>query len=340
MKYKFRIKPNTPAGSAEPAPAPAPAERLSSAGASDAYDETERLLQEILRGGAGDAELFPEGEDAPGGDAVEDFDKVAFMPDEFEGDGTVERKISFEETDAPRADAEAHTDAPSADIPVFDGEKPDEDLSGMNFEGYAAAGTGKQRCRRAEGRGKRRSRRGDQGNGSPAGGQRRCVFGEDGFSDSAEGDDGEDDEDGDEEERKKAKKKRTKLLLCIFLPILGVLLLLFILLQILLAMGKFSLFGMDITKFDLFGVSPTVYSELSVEVGTPSFEVTDFVNRKYNPDGKSAELQSGVYDLNRLGKYDLTVSFAGESYNVTLRVVDTVAPTADVKCALFRRVRS
>lgn len=143
----------------------------------------------------------------------------------------------------------------------------------------------------------------------------------------------EEEEEEPEEEQEKGKK-----LLWILLPVLGILLVLFLLLQVLLHFGFTDLFGLDLSGLDIFGGAPAVYRELSVEVGSESVSPDAFINQQKNKEHYSALfMKTGGYDLNTLGDYKMTVRFDGKDYDVTLHVVDTVAPAAVLRTALIAK---
>lgn len=142
----------------------------------------------------------------------------------------------------------------------------------------------------------------------------------------------------DYEEESEEEKENGKKVLWILLPILGILLVLFLLLQLLLHFGFTDLFGLDLSGLDVFGGAPAVYRELSVEIGSESISPDAFINQQKNKEHLPALfMKTGGYDLDTLGDYPMIVRFNGKDYEVTLHVVDTVAPAAVLRTALISK---
>lgn len=76
-----------------------------------------------------------------------------------------------------------------------------------------------------------------------------------------------------------------------------------------------------------------VFQDVTVELGTESLGLRDFMTDKANAKRASFVSDPARIDLSKVGQTQLTLKHGTEEYTVTLTVQDTIAPTAQIETA-------
>ncbi len=73
------------------------------------------------------------------------------------------------------------------------------------------------------------------------------------------------------------------------------------------------------------------FVDVNIELGTESLKIEDFLKDKNNAKNSKFITDISLIDLNKLGKYKITLSYNGEEETVTLNIVDTKSPKVTFK---------
>lgn len=79
--------------------------------------------------------------------------------------------------------------------------------------------------------------------------------------------------------------------------------------------------------------SREVFRDVTVELGTESLSIRDFLTAEGRPERARFVSDPSVIDLGKLGTTEIRLKHGTEEYTVTLTVQDTIAPTANIETA-------